>query len=275
MYYLLVFIPLFLSACAGVGDAKSGDFYTWVDERGQLHTIKREPKESESKEVNKPNFNQKTKGEYSTRVEPFKKGLVDIDESEFTPSTEIDNRIKGKKLYAWNDGVSQNIEEVSLASPEVMEATSKPLNNSFIKKNFYLFREGKELFLSELLGRQTKLDRIYSFNQATQSDYALLELDLEPGLTQLGLKTFVTKERVAMPLIVFLDKNYQSVSAQFLPFQDYTDESWSSYAYFSGHVFIPPSAHYLLITPNKEAGVAEVGEKIIKMVDLGSILIDL
>ena len=267
---LLLVITLFISACASHNPGEQGEFYTWVDERGQLHTVRRETKDRTTNhiiETNKKNNLVSTKSVKENELNP----------SDFTPSEKVDEKLKGKRLYSWNDQYGQNTQEV-LPPIESLEETQfqKPAR-PYTAKSFRDYREGKEIFLSELIGRQLKLENLYTFNEATKSDYILFELDLDGELItdQFAFKSFVSKGRVALPNIVFLDAEYNSLSAQHLPFEDYSEETWSSYAYFSGNVLIPKKSKYLLITPNTEAGVAEIGATIIKMVDLGSIVIDL
>ena len=266
----LTLITILTTACTPNQVGKQGDFYTWVDERGQLHTIKREKKNSEISLSTGSAQKSKSTEKNTAKTNTF-------NPSEFTPSEKIDEKLKGQRLYSWNDEYGQNTQEVLPPIKSLEEPQSKKPARPYTAKSFRDYREGKEIFLSELIGRQLKLENLYTFNEATKSDYILFELDLDGEFItdQFTFKSFVSKSRVALPNIVFLDTEYNSVSAQYLPFEDYSEETWSSYAYFSGNALIPKKSKYLLVTPNTEAGVAEIGSTIIKMVDLGSIVIDL
>jgi len=262
------------SACSTNEANSSGDFYTWVDERGQLRTVKKSnltPKDKSQKSDPSKNTD-KPRKDSSITQEGIPKNQ--FDEAEFTPSEEVDKKLRGERFYAWNDGLQQQSQTV-LPPLKEEEETNVPAI-TFKTTSYRQFREGNEVLISELLGRQIKLQDVYLYSKIAKSDYLLLELDLsqEGVVRQLRISSFVQKEKVALPNVVFLDGEFNSVSPRYLPFNDFEPETWSTYAKFTGAMLVPEKALYLLITPNQEAGVAEVGEAVIKMIDLGVLLIE-
>jgi len=262
------------SACSTNEANSSGDFYTWVDERGQLRTVKKSnltPKDKSQKSDSLRNTDKPRKDSKITQ-EGISKNQ--FNEADFTPSEDVDKKLRGERFYAWNDGGKLQSQTV-LPPLKEEEETNVPAI-TFKATSYRQFREGNEVLISELLGRQIKLQDVYLYSKIAKSDYLLLELDLsqEEVVGQLRISSFVHKEKVALPNVVFLDDEFNSVSPRYLPFNDFEPETWSTYAKFKGDMRIPQKALYLLITPNQEAGVAEVGEAVIKMIDLGVLLIE-
>lgn len=246
-----------LSGCAA-NQGGNGDFYTWVDANGQLHTVKKAASPTQSKKESSPRE---------------KSSQTDFDASDFTPSTEMDKRLQGGRLYAWNDGQGQRVvEQIPGVDYEPIVEVKGPSPKPFKSISFREYREGKEISLSDHYNRVISLERFYSYNDKTKKDYILFEVDFDHG-NEIEFKSFISKSKVALPTVVFLNSDYESVSAQLLPFNDYSEETWSSYAHLHGRMYWPNDAVYLLLTPTDEVGVVEIEDQVIKMLDLGQILI--
>jgi hypothetical protein len=284
---LLVLLSL-LGACTNYsGQNESGDFYTWVDERGQLRTEQRSPKSNKPKAIapevaNVPNTQNNSldkQPNVSNKVTPIIKSMpsqaiMDIDTADFTPATEVDNKIRGKKLFSWNQDGQQMIQELDLESePESEQPESRPSTNSAFEytRNLKVFREAKEIFLSDIISAVMRLEDRYILNEQSNSDYILVELD--SPLKRLSFKAFIINGKVSLPAITFLNKSYMGGEQLVDVFSELTPESWSSYGNISGSVDVPADARYLLLQPSPLSGVVETGDKNVTVGNLGKILI--
>lgn len=271
---LLLLLPLILSACSNLTPHKSGDnFYTWVDERGVVHTLKK----PESKEAAlNPSPTKRTK----SFVE--KKALKDSDQidanparaalefnsADFISSDDVDRKIAGDKLFTWDEDGRQIIAEIPLSKNTVDNAVANT-TLAFIESQKE-FREGKEILLSQIISREIKLSNYFNSTEGSKKDYILIELD-GPDLQTLKFNSFVRNQRVAMPAITILQHDYLATAQNTAVFSSYKSETWSSYGVFSGVVSIPQSAKYILLTPNPIVGVIETEDGDITINDFGII----
>jgi hypothetical protein len=287
-----------LVACANYsGQDQNGEFYTWVDERGQLRTEQRKskpqnpsaPPTEEKTEANKQNkpLSQLANApdEVATAIKsiPKYKAMpinIDIDTADFTPATEVDNKLRGKKLFSWNQDGQQMIQELDLVpdtdtDTDTNTEKSKVLssiNTSFeYTRDLRIFREAKEIFLSDIISTVIRLEDRYILNEESNSDYILVELDTP--LKKLSLKAFITSGKVSLPAITFLNKSYIGGEQIVDAFSELTPESWSSYGNISGSVNVPADALYLLLQPSPLSGVVETGDQNVTVGNLGKILI--
>jgi hypothetical protein len=281
-----------LVACANYsGQDQNGEFYTWVDERGQLRTEQRKskpqnpsaPPTEEKTEANKQNkpLSQLANApdEVATAIKsiPKYKAMpinIHIDTADFTPATEVDNKLRGKKLFSWNQDGQQMIQELDLVSDSDSEKSKvlSSINPSFeYTRDLRIFREAKEIFLSDIISTVIRLEDRYILNEESNSDYILVELDTP--LKKLSLKAFITSGKVSLPAITFLNKSYIGGEQIVDAFSELTPESWSSYGNISGSVNVPADALYLLLQPSPLSGVVETGDQNVTVGNLGKILI--
>lgn len=249
------FLCVLLSACQGLPQGDP-DFYTWVDETGQIRTVKKESPKSNAKPVN----GQKN----SSDVNGF-------DPNDFVSSENIDKKLSDEKMFAWQDNTGAQIivEEAIEAKIEANEAIAV-----FKTKEVSLraFREGTQIFFKDIDGVSISLERYYQYNQNTKQDYLLIELF--DSIERIQIKSFVSNDSVAMPQIIPLTASFNQVYAFENPYQFREPESWYSYGYLYGELNLPKNSRYLLILPNPQSGVIEAEEGlIIKQSNLGSIVL--
>lgn len=262
--FIFSLATLLIQSCSSQQVGGERDFYTWIDATGQMRTERREQPKPSVKE---------SKGSLPNAAKDNQRTDESFNPEDFTPSEQVDKKLKGGRLYAWTEGSQQNvIEDIPGVAyqPEPVEANFK--QEPYLTKSYRSFREGRELPFSEYVNKSLSLERYYTLNSQMNQDYILFELNVD-RVAVLNFTSYVSKNRVALPTVVFLDSEFQSVSKEVLPFEDYKEESWSSYANLSGQAFWPKGAKYMLLTPTVEVGVVEVGDQVIKMVDLGKILI--
>lgn len=244
-------------------------FYTWVDERGQMHTRKKpDTNKSTAKSDEQVSGLDDTKG---TPKAAATSGNSDFNPQDFTPSTEVEKKLAGAGLLAWQDaGYSHNATyQPSENTPEDPALSSLP--SASTKKDALVFREGLNVRFDEIESRSFSLERYYHYSDAAGTDYILLDfkgVDLTGGLV---LKSFIKQGKAAMPNVAFLNADYIYLTRPAIPFRDYSPESWSRYGYFYGIVQIPSDSRFLLITPTDQAGVIEVGDQTFGMKDLGEL----
>ncbi|MFY0640826.1 MAG: hypothetical protein JXR16_07245 [Bermanella sp.] len=249
-------ILLMLIGCQGMPQGNP-DFYTWVDETGQIRTIKKE-KDKVSKTAATENN--------STETIPN----AQLDESEYTSSEEIDKRLKDQRMFAWQDQSGNQI-----VREEAVVKTNEPdLSLSSTRVNevsLMTYREGEQVLFSDIDGVSIKLNRYYRFNEAAQQDYLLIELDKD--YRQIKLKSFVRNNSVAMPQIIPLNHKFKQEYSFENPYQFREPESWYGYGYLHGELKLPKNTQYILVLPSLNSGVIEAEEGlIIKQVNLGSLV---
>ncbi|MFT5592679.1 MAG: hypothetical protein ACI8SR_001041 [Oceanicoccus sp.] len=246
-----------LSACQGLPQGDP-DFYTWVDETGQIRTVK--------KKATKSSVTSITKNEKAVSVNDF-------DPNDFVASENIDKKLSDEKLFAWQDNTGAQIvvEELIETKVEADESTTAFKTEEI---NLKAFREGSQILFKDIDGVSISLERYYQFNQSTKQDYLLIEL--YDSMERIQVKSFVSSESVAMPQIIPLTAEFKQVYAFENPYQFREPESWYSYGYLYGELNIPKGSSYLLLLPNPLSGVIEAEEgMIIKQSNLGDIVLTL
>lgn len=265
-----------LSGCLNLKpENESGEFYTWVDERGQLHTLKKEskkePKKEPKKEVTPKDIETEIINTSKTKVLDSKSlPANDFKSSDFVSSDEIDKKINGANLYSWNqDGRQEIVESNVIDKPDqsLVKIKSRPITPliSFIK-----YREGKQVPLSTLLSRELSLEQLYTTNKILNTDYVLIEVDII--INELEFKSFIKSNKTPLPAITFLDVNYNAEGDNEI-FTEYSEETWSNHGYFNGVLSLPTNTAYVLITPNPLNGVIETPESNITISNFGNIQI--
>ena len=264
----LYILPLVcLVACTGIEKQKgSENFYTWVDERGMLHTQKRSPKTTVKTEPNI--LDPKPSSQTASVSKPVEKDF-EIIKSEYLKSEDLDKKLAGNRLFSWDENGRQVIAELGVSNKDVK--TQINYDNSFgvtLKE----YREGKEVLLSDIYSKEIKLENFYITNKRNNSDYLLIELDVA-GVESLLINSYVESSKVALPTISILNVDYQSSKKSAETFNSYSDETWSTYGRFSGTLGISDQAKYILIRPNPKPGVIETNDGEVTLIDLGIIQI--
>lgn len=265
-----------LTGCFNLkSENESGDFYTWVDERGQLHTLKKEAKKEQQKvtgkEVETNGINTESINASNTKALDSKSlSSNNFESSDFVSSDVIDKKINGTNLYSWNqDGRQEIIESQTIDKPDLsqIKIKSRPITPliSFIK-----YREGKQVPLSTLLSRELSLEQLYTTNKTLNTDYVLIEVDIIAN--ELQFKSFIKSNKTPLPAITFLDINYNA-EGDLEIFTEYSEETWSNHGFFKGALRLPTNTAYVLITPNPLNGVIETPEKNITISNFGNIQI--
>lgn len=241
MRIFILVSALALSACSSK-QSSDRDFYTWVDENGNLRTEKRIKSE-------------------------IKRQSSVINEAEYTSSDEMDKRLSQAKLFSWRDGFGNqlNQEEVINQSRESGDSLAT-LNHAISYKNF---REGKQYIYSELKKKSLKLSELYTYNNQDELDYALIEID--EMVNALTFKTFIHKGRVALPDVLLLDAYYQQGYQSHSLWASHVKETWKSYGFFTGRLEVPANSKYILILPSSSTTPILIGDDVIKMTNLGEI----
>lgn len=264
----LYILPLAcLVACTNIEKQKgSENFYTWVDERGMLHTQKRSPKTTAKTELN--TLNSEHTNEAASASSPATKDFT-IIKSEYLKSEDLDKKLAGNRLFSWDENGRQVIAELEVNNKDLI--TQVNYDNRF-KTTLKEYREGKEVLLSEIYSKELKLENFYTTNKRNNSDYLLVELDVS-GVEYLVINSYVEGNKVALPSINILNADYQSTKKSTEAFNSYSDETWSTYGRFSGTLGISDQAKYILIRPNPKLGVIETNDGEITLMDLGVIQI--
>jgi hypothetical protein len=276
----LVVFCFFLVGCNNTPQqGGSGEFYTWVDERGQLHTQSRET------QVNKVGVNEKvTSGNISSNVKTInEKGVkypaklsasaMDIDATQFASSSDVDKKLSGKKLYSWNLDGQQLTAELSPEDVVLLEKESSFNNKASFMYPVILkeYREGKEVLLTDIISNEINLADLYILNKSNNLDYILIEIDTP--VDQLIFYSYIKNKKVALPALRFLNKSFNGTQAYSDLLSELTPESWSSYGYLSGRAAIPVDVKYILIQPSSLSGVIETTSGDVVLSNLGSFLI--
>ena len=252
--YSLVLLTLI--GCQGMPQGNP-DFYTWVDETGQIRTVKKE----------KNKISQPTSPKAANTETPVSD---QFDESEFTSSDEIDKRLQDQRMFAWQDQSGNQIvrEEAVVKTNEAdLSLNSKRIHEI----SLMAYREGEQVIFSDIDGVSINLNRYYQFNEFTQQDYLLIELD--EIYEKIKLKSFVQSNSVAMPQIIPLNHEFKQEYSFENPYQFREPESWHGYGYLHGELKLPKNTQYILVLPSLNSGVIEAEEgAIIKQVNLGSLV---
>jgi hypothetical protein len=284
----LLFLTFFfiLSGCANYSEqSEHGEFYTWVDERGQLRTerhtvkskkperaaIKAVPKKNNEYDISSSDITSKQIKSYgvNTEIDPG------FDTSQFTSATEVDKKIRGNKLYTWNQNGQQIIHEIEVSDITEENKFISPKLSSGTSTSFSLdlsvFREAKEILLSDIISREIQLGSHYILNEITDTDYILIELD--DIVKKLSFKAFINNGKVSLPAITLLNKAYRGSEKNLDIFAELTQESWSAYGYISGSINIPSDVVYILLQPSPTLGMINTNSGDITLSNLGGIQI--
>lgn len=267
MPWVFIFTIVLLAGCTNKSSS-SGDFYTWVDERGQVHTVRTKKPSSNTSTQATPTIeklNDRQNNASSVNDSSF-------DPSKYTSSEDIDKKLSGQKLFSWDQDGRQLIAEIDTSKSK--KSIPERKQSASLKKGFSIsfigFREGRVLLLSDLISRQLSLQNIYITQKQSSKDYVLIEIDIA-DLSYLKLNTFVDSNKVAMPIFNLLDSNFNSTATINNAFNSYVAETWSKFGYFEGELAIPVGVRYLLIRPNPMPGVVETADGDITLVDFGSL----
>ncbi len=271
---------LFLFACA-TSNNDGGGFYTWVDSYGQVHTEKREG-EKKGGDLDSANSSSQIKGVLQGNSLP-KENTTDsvavagkaFNSAEFTSSEIIDDQLIPKRLYNWQDqgaSISQEVategeqEEQIIDFIEVDEAT--------VTSSYEYLASSEIALWDEVRGLEMKLSRVYLYSDRLKQDYLLIELPSAFNAKAMIFKSYIKNSRLALPNVLFLTERFELLSNLSLPFSHHVSETWSSHGFMQGVVEPPVKAQYVLMLSNPNPGVLELGDKKVKLIDLGSIMID-
>lgn len=254
MRIIICFFMLgFLLGCQSAPQGDS-EFYTWVDETGQIRTIKK-PEPSKTS-------NGQATGSNARKNNSF-------DSADFTPSEDVDKKLNNEKLFAWQDtsGAQVVVEEGVTPSIEIDHSVSA---QKVAARDFRVFRLGTQIELDQINGVSINLERYYQFNPKAGTDFLLIEF-LEP-VVQLEVKSFIHNDTVAIPRIIPLTSNFTQKDAFESPFKYRESETWYRYGFLYGTLNMPQDTRYLLLLPSPESGAFEIDGRIIKQSNLGSLV---
>lgn len=250
----LVLLCLFLSACLS-NPSKEDGFYTWVDERGQVRTVKT-PATSRDED--------KLKNKNTKKDNNFKPG-------EFETEEQVQARLKDSKLFVWEENGQQKIIETSLKENSNSPQEPSIKLNTAPSGSYASFRIGEYLPWQEIIGKEISLEQVFGFNAELQRDFVLIDLTDIPDSTNLALKSYIRADTISVPQMVFLSDEFSNVSDDLIPFEYYFPESWHSYGYMSGKLSVPSGAQYLLIYTSTLTEALQLDDKVIKLTNLGKI----
>ena len=243
--FLLILV--FLSGCTS--QYHHSQFYTWVDESGNLRSEKRQetmPPEKQSKA-----------------------NAIAIDSSKYISSDELELKLKNTRLYSWQDtnGKQMIIEE----SPPVGSNKQNLIAYNAQYEDHMSFREGISYDFTDIKRREIKLADFYSFNKQKNKDYLLIKLDERISIIQ--VKSFIGSGKASTPLIVQLNAQYQQTFDMGNIWNDVYPETWHGYGYLNGEFSVKPSTSYLLIMPDPNSQPIKIKNELIKKTDLGLIVL--
>ncbi len=274
MKYLFILLVA-LTGCSGLSSSSSDEkFYTWVDERGMIHTQKKpNTKTKETELIVSTNKKPEAFKQNNLAVKDSDKIIrkYEIIESDYISSKDVDKKIAGEKLYSWTQDGRQVIAELE-SSKTIDTSTAKENRKLDFAQQHKEFREGREVLLSMLFSKEIKLENYFNTTKKTNQDYLLIEIDI-PDIENLIFNSFTHNNKVALPRINILTSSYLSTTTMTDVFDSYIKETWSSYGRFTGSLIIPMKAKYLLIRPNPTLGVIETADGDFTLIDLGSIQI--
>ena len=251
--YTPVFLCLLLSACLS-NPSKEDGFYTWVDERGQVRTVKtpvakNKPKSQSLQSGDKNNFNP----------------------SEFETEEQVKARLKDSKMFAWQEDGQQTIIETS--SNTTITPSSQPSLKLRTEAtgSYASFRRGEYVSWQDITGKEVNLEQLFTFNDELQRDFILIDLEGVPSSSGVSLKSYIQKATISVPQMVFLSESFAGVSEDVIPFEYYFPESWHSYGYMSGSLNIPENARFLLVYTSTLTEALQLDDQVVKLTNLGKI----
>ncbi len=251
--FLSVLVITLMTACANQS-AEKGDFYTWVDESGQIRTVKRQVKSPIKKQ-------------------PDNSELVGINPEDYKASSDVERELKAEKMFSWQDQGRQNIYELDTSSPQNANQKTKPMNTMPLK-DLLDYEGGPEQFIlwSRVKNTEIKLDQFYHYNKTLKKDELLIELPMDLAEQVIFIQSYIHKNTIALPTITFLSDRQQYISQPITPYSEYVAETWMSYAAMNGLFRIPKGAAFLLMSASSDFGMLEFQNQKIKQVNLGSIM---
>ncbi|MCP5325706.1 MAG: hypothetical protein H7A09_05155 [Oceanospirillaceae bacterium] len=247
----------------GSAQAPQGDesFYTWVDDKGQLHS---EPRKKKTPQITASS----EKGD----------GKSDINPADYTPVEVVDARLAQKRLYAWTDDQGLNhVEEKDKPKPEdapvPVVSSVVESENPFPATCCITLSLQNKLLLSELKTRSLSLEDYYHSDESFSHGAVVVDIDMpSPALR---VQSFIRNNRVAVPDILLLDERYRVVHYFEAPLSHYVSESWFKFGYLQGLIgseFLD-GVRYLVITPGSKAGVLPLDENEVKITDFGFVTV--
>jgi hypothetical protein len=262
--YACVFV-VFLAGCANQvssPEASPSDaFYTWVDDRGQLHS---EPRKKSSAQV-------------IPQAETSNADIT-LNPADYTPAEVVDARLAQKRLYAWTDESGVNhVEErdkpVSVSAESAVPSSVTASENPYPTTCCISLSLQDKLLLSDLKSRALSLEDFYRSDEFFAHGVIVVELDSVPDA--LRVQSFIQHERVAVPDILLLDERYRVLHYLQAPLSHFVSETWAKLGYLQGLIgsdFLK-DVHYVVITPSAKAGVLPLDDKDIKITDFGYVTI--
>jgi len=256
-------------ACAPMKNQSSEQFYTWVDASGQIRTTQ---KPQPNKKKTSPQQFEQTQNNRSpvngSEAESF-------DTSGYRASEEIDKHLSDTKMFSWQENGRIINQETQLAVKDPKETShlTLALPELKIESDDYSDLMDQLLFKWEdVNGVEVDLFRAYVYNEELNTDSISIELARDTDVQSIIFKSYVKHSKMALPNILFLSERFDSLSFPVAPFSHFINESWSSYAHMQGVLVIPKNARYMVILPNPESGVLELGGKKIQLSDRGNIM---
>ncbi len=275
-------LSLLMSVGCQLKPSEHSEFYTWVDESGQLRTERIDEAGSAKSISNTAEAGATDSAANQASSQTSSQNAQAFDPSDFTSSDDVDARLRDARLFAWQDETGKQ-SVTQLEKPE-----QKPENDEqgvglsmpqTAKRRFGSDccnkLAGFERFLwSDLAGRELKLNTYYAFEKSLNSDALMLDLaDFEGG--QIRLKTFIRKGKMALPDVLLLNERFQLVDVLATPFTHFVEESWASYGYMQGIIRADQleKIEHIVLIPSEQIGVLELGQQTAKITNLGSILV--
>lgn len=264
---LLCFVMVAFAGCSILprtdsARAPQGDesFYTWVDDKGQLHSEPRKKK--------------------TPQIPVAETGVVnpDINPADYTPVEVVDARLAQKRLYAWTD--DQGVNHVEEKDRPKSEPVSEPVISSVVESEspfpttccISLSLQNK-LLLSELKTRSLSLEDYYHSDESFSHGVVVVDIDMpSPALR---VQSFIHDNRVAVPDILLLDERYRVVHYFEAPLSHYVSETWFKFGFLQGLIgseFLN-GVRYLVITPGSKAGVLPLDDNEVKITDFGFVTV--
>jgi len=281
---LILRIAVILSLLTSLGcqlkPSEHSEFYTWVDESGQLRTERVEQANSNDKTpsdgaVSADQNDVQPQSEVSSSSRAF-------DPADFTSSDEVDARLRDARLFAWQDeSGKQNVTQMekietsqgdeSLGQGMKMPLTAKRRFGATCCEKLASF---ERYLWGDLAGREIKFAEYFSYADGLSSDALMLDLaDFERA--GIRLKSFVKQGKMALPDVLLLNERFQLIDILATPFTHYVEESWASYGFMQGVVTEDQlrDAEYIVLIPSEQVGILELGEQAAKITNLGSVLV--
>jgi PBP1b-binding outer membrane lipoprotein LpoB len=133
--FTLLVICMLLSGCQSTQQGDS-DFYTWVDETGQVRTVQKQKVNTEAVLQEPINKSQKR---------------ADFNPIDFTPSEDVEKKLNNDRLFAWQDASGAQV--VREESHVVVDLPKKNIStNEVNRRKFKEFRLGVQVVFNEIDG---------------------------------------------------------------------------------------------------------------------------